>query len=37
MNLEQEKNESLGDYLNQFIEEVLNIPDLDEKVAMIAL
>ena len=37
MNLEQGKNESLRDYLNRFTKEALKVPDLDEKVAMIAL
>ncbi|KAK1393811.1 hypothetical protein POM88_012867 [Heracleum sosnowskyi] len=37
MNLTQAKNKTLRDYLKCFIKETLNIPDLDNKVAMIAL
>ncbi|KAK1397108.1 hypothetical protein POM88_006971 [Heracleum sosnowskyi] len=37
MNLTQGKNETLRDYLKRFTKETLNIPDLDNKVAMIAL
>ncbi|KAK1365344.1 hypothetical protein POM88_040905 [Heracleum sosnowskyi] len=37
MNLIQGKNETLRDYLKRFTKETLNIPDLDNKVAMIAL
>ena len=37
MNLLQGKNESLRDYINRFTKEALKVPDLDEKVAMIAL
>nr|XP_017250817.1 PREDICTED: uncharacterized protein LOC108221449 [Daucus carota subsp. sativus] len=37
MNLHQGKNESLREYMNRFTKEVLKVPDLDQKVAMIAL
>ena len=37
MNLLQSKNESLRNYINRFTKEALKVPDLDEKVAMIAL
>ena len=37
MNLLQGRNESLRDYINHFTKEALKVPDLDEKVAMIAL
>lgn len=37
MNLEQGKNESLRDYLNQFTKEARKVPDLDEEVCMIVL
>ena len=37
MNIEQGKNESLRNYIDIFTKEALKVPDLDEKVAMIAL
>ena len=37
MNLLQRKNESLRNYINRFTKEALKVPNLDEKVAMIAL
>ena len=37
MNLHQGRNESHRDYMNRFTKEALKVPDLDEKVAMIAL
>ncbi|XP_063948030.1 uncharacterized protein LOC135152126 [Daucus carota subsp. sativus] len=37
MNLHQGKNESLREYMNRFTKEALKVPDLDQKVAMIAL
>ena len=37
MNMEQGKNETLRDYLNRFTREALKVPDLDQKVAMVAL
>lgn len=37
MNLHQEKNESLRDYMNRFTNEALKVPDLDQKVAMVAM
>ena len=37
MNFLQGRNESLRDYINRFTKEALKVPDLDEKVAMIAL
>ena len=37
MSLRQGKNESLQEYMNRFTKEALKVPDLDQKVAMIAL
>ena len=37
MSIEQGKNESLHNYIDRFTKEALKVPDLDEKVAMIAL
>ena len=37
MSIEQGKNESLRTYIDRFTKEALKVPDLDEKVAMIAL
>ncbi|KAL8102846.1 hypothetical protein AgCh_027390 [Apium graveolens] len=37
MNIVQGAKESLRDYLNRFTKEALKVPDLDDKVAMIAL
>ena len=37
MNIEQGRNETLRDYLNRFTKEALKVPDLDQKVAMVAL
>ncbi|XP_074356343.1 uncharacterized protein LOC141696050 [Apium graveolens] len=37
MGLVQGAKESLKDYLNRFTKEALKVPDLDDKVAMIAL
>ena len=37
MSIVQGANESLRDYLNRFTKEALNVPDLDDKVAMIEL
>ncbi|XP_063947130.1 uncharacterized protein LOC108204072 [Daucus carota subsp. sativus] len=37
INLHQGRNESLRDYMNRFTKEALKVPDLDQKVAMIAL
>ena len=37
MNLRQGKNESLQEYMNRFTKEALKVPDLDQKIAMIAL
>ena len=37
MSIEQGKNESLYTYIDRFTKEALKVPDLDEKVAMIAL
>ena len=37
MSMTQGKNESLREYLNRFTKEALKVPDLDDKVAMIAL
>ena len=37
MNMEQGKNETLRDYLNRFTREALKVPDLDQKVDMMAL
>ncbi|XP_074324345.1 uncharacterized protein LOC141706224 [Apium graveolens] len=37
MSIVQGANESLMDYLNRFIKEASKVPDLDDKVAMIAL
>ena len=37
MNLHQGRNESHRDYMNRFTNEALKVPDLDQKVAMIAL
>ena len=37
MSLHQGKNESLRDYINRFTREALKVPDLEDKVAMIAL
>lgn len=37
MNLEQDGNESLRDYLTRFTKEALTVPHLDEKVAIISL
>ena len=37
MSIEQGKNESLRTYIDRFTKDALKVPDLDEKVAMIAL
>ena len=37
MNVLQERNESLRDYMNRFTKEALKVPDMDSRVAMIAL
>lgn len=37
MSLEQGIKESLRDYLNRFTKEALKVPNLDDKVAMIAI
>ena len=37
MNLHQGRNEALRDYMNRFTKKALKVPDLDQKVAMIAL
>ena len=37
MNLHQDRNESLREYINRFTKEALKVSDLDQKVAMIAL
>ncbi|KAK1393105.1 hypothetical protein POM88_012161 [Heracleum sosnowskyi] len=37
MAIRQGKNEALRDYINRFTREALKVPDLDDKVAMIAL
>ncbi|KAK1372679.1 hypothetical protein POM88_028872 [Heracleum sosnowskyi] len=37
MTIQQGKNEALRDYINRFTWEALNVPDLEDKVAMIAL
>ena len=37
MSIEQGKNESLRNYIERFTKEALKVPDLDEKLAMIAL
>ena len=37
MNLHQGRNESLEEYVNRFTKKALKVPDLDQKVAMIAL
>nr|XP_017233146.1 PREDICTED: uncharacterized protein LOC108207198 [Daucus carota subsp. sativus] len=37
MNLHQGKNKSLREYMNRFTKEALKVPDLDKKIAMIAL
>ena len=37
MSIVQGAKESLRDYLNRFTKEALKVPDLDDKVAMIAL
>ena len=37
MNIVQGKNESLRDYINKFTKETLKDPDMDSRVAMIAL
>ena len=37
MNLLQGKNESMRDYINHFTKKALKVPDLEEKVALIAL
>ena len=37
MSIMQGAKESLRDYLNHFTKEALKVPDLDDKVAMIAL
>ena len=35
--MEQRKNKRLRDYLNRFTREALKVPNLDQKVAMVAL
>ena len=37
MNIVQGRNESLRDYMNRFTKEALKVPDMDSRVAMIAL
>ncbi|KAK1403967.1 hypothetical protein POM88_003572 [Heracleum sosnowskyi] len=37
MGIQQGKNEALRDYINRFTREALKVPDLEDKVAMIAL
>ncbi|KAK1369473.1 hypothetical protein POM88_035565 [Heracleum sosnowskyi] len=37
MAIQQGQNEALRDYINRFTREALKVPDLDDKVAMIAL
>lgn len=37
INLLQERNESLRNYMNRFTKEALKVPDCDEKVVMITL
>ncbi|KAK1386147.1 hypothetical protein POM88_023882 [Heracleum sosnowskyi] len=37
MSIQQGKNESLREYLNRFTREALKVPDLEDKLAMIAL
>ncbi|KAK1378105.1 hypothetical protein POM88_024849 [Heracleum sosnowskyi] len=37
MTIQQGKNEALRDYINRFTREALKVPDLEDKVAMIAL
>ncbi|KAK1361041.1 hypothetical protein POM88_045515 [Heracleum sosnowskyi] len=37
MGIQQGKNEALRDYINRFTQEALKVPDLEDKVAMIAL
>ena len=37
MSIVQGAKETLRDYLNRFIKEALKVPDLDDKIAMIAL
>ena len=37
MSLQQGKNESLRDYINRFTGEALKVPDLEDKVDIIAL
>ncbi|KAK1401275.1 hypothetical protein POM88_000880 [Heracleum sosnowskyi] len=37
MGIQQGKNESLRDYINRFTKEAFKVPDLEDKVAMIAL
>ena len=37
MNIQQGNNKSLHNYIDRFTKEALKVPDLDEKVAMIAL